>query len=37
MSQRDIRSCPSERGFTLLPLEIEARDEHSMSVTVQHG
>jgi putative ABC transport system ATP-binding protein len=26
-----------ERGFTLLPLEIEARDDHSMSVTVQHG
>jgi putative ABC transport system ATP-binding protein len=24
-------------GFTLLPLEIESKDEHSMAVTVQHG
>jgi putative ABC transport system ATP-binding protein len=26
-----------ERGFTLLPHEIEARDDQSMVVTVQHG
>lgn len=26
-----------ERGFTLLPLEIQARDDHLLSVTVQHG
>jgi putative ABC transport system ATP-binding protein len=26
-----------ERNFTLLPHEVEARDGHSMSVTVQHG
>jgi putative ABC transport system ATP-binding protein len=26
-----------ERGFTLLPHEVEARDDQSMTVTVQHG
>jgi hypothetical protein len=26
-----------ERGFTLLPHEVEARDDQSMIVTVQHG